>query len=37
MGHMETISDTGSFKQMLATLELTAEATGEDYEIITVV
>jgi hypothetical protein len=36
MGHMETISDTGNFKQMLATLELTAEATGEGYEIITV-
>jgi hypothetical protein len=34
---METVSDTGNCKQMLVTLELTAEATGEDYEIITVV
>lgn len=35
--HMEMISITRHFERILVTLELTTVATGDDYEIITVV
>lgn len=37
MGHVELISITWYFKQILETLELMAIATGGGYEVIAVV